>query len=505
MSNFSKKYIISLDQGTTSSRALLIDNEGTVVLSDYTPLESFFPQPGWVEQDANQIISGQRKVLESVLKEATERRGIAPKDISAIGICNQRETLVFWDAETGVPLYHAIVWQCRRSSEICRQLKSQGYETLIKQKTGLLLDPYFSGSKIAWALQNVENIQQKAREHTLRIGTVDSWIIYTFTKGRVHVTDYTNASRTLLFDIHSLEWDDELLTLFGVPRSALPSLCSSSEVVAEYPYRDSLYPIAGIAGDQQAALFGHACFDAGDSKNTYGTGCFFLTNTGNKIRHSSHGLLSTVAATQKGQIQYALEGSVFIAGAIIQWLRDKLAFFEKASEVASLSASVKDTAGVYLVPALVGLGSPYWDADARGIIMGLTRGTERAHIVRAANEAIAYQCYDLVKAIEQDSETPIHILRVDGGAIGDDFLMQFQADVLDAEVVIPRNAEVTALGVAYLAGLAVGVYENLDVIRSIVATKKTYRPNMSSEKRKTLVRGWHDAVSRCRSVQESVV
>ncbi len=489
-----KKYVISLDQGTTSSRAILFDKKGAMASVAQKEFTQYFPENGWVEQDPMEIWSSQM----SVMIEARESLGVSMEDIAAIGITNQRETTIVWDKNTGEPVYPAIVWQCRRTADRIEELKAEGYDIIIWEKTGLIADPYFSGTKVEWILNNVEGARAKAENGDLLFGTVDTWLIYKLTGGAVHATDYTNASRTMLFNIHTLEWDVELLEKFDIPASMLPEVKNSSEI---YGYTDEKLfggriPVAGVAGDQQAALFGQCCFHAGDAKNTYGTGCFLLMNTGEKAVYSENGLLTTIAIGLDGKVQYALEGSVFVAGAAIKWLRDEMKLIENAADTEALAASVPDTAGVYVVPAFTGLGAPYWDAYARGAVFGLTRGTSRAHFVRATLESLAYQVRDVIAAMEEDFGGKLKSLRVDGGASANNFLMQFQADILDAEILRPECVETTALGAAYLAGLAVGFYESKEDIRGNWAVANAFAPAIPADKREALLAGWKDAVGR---------
>lgn len=489
-----KKYLMALDQGTTSSRCIIFNRSGEIVSSAQKEFGQYFPQNGWVEHDPNEIWSSQA----GVIMEAVSQIGIETQDLAAIGITNQRETTIVWDRETGEPVYNAIVWQCRRTAEQVLELKAKGLEETIRRKTGLTLDPYFSATKIAWILDNVEGARKRAEEGKLLFGTVDTWLIYKLTKGEVFATDFTNASRTMLFNIHTLEWDKELLEIFGVPASMLPEVRDSSYI---YGYtKESIIggrvPIAGVAGDQQAALFGQCCFNPGEAKNTYGTGCFLLMNTGVKAVDSGHGLLTTIGLSLDGKVSYALEGSVFVAGAAIKWLRDEMKMIENAAETETISFSVEDTNGVYMVPAFTGLGSPYWDPYARGAVFGLTRGTNRAHFIRAVVESLAYQTHDVIRAMEEDSGISLLSLRVDGGASFNNFLLGFQADILNADIVRPKVIETTALGAAYLAGLAVGYYESTDEIRKNWQMDSTFAPVIDAEKRESLLNGWKDAVSR---------
>ena len=490
-----RKYIMSLDQGTTSSRAILFDKEGNVVATSQKEFTQFYPKVGWVEHNPMEIWGSQSGVMREVL----ETNSIRPEEVCAIGITNQRETTIVWEKSTGKPVYNAIVWQCRRTSEICDELKEKGYEKLIKDKTGLILDAYFSATKIKWILDNVEGAREKAENGELLFGTVDTWLIWNLTRGKVHVTDYTNAARTMLYNIKELKWDDEILEILDIPKSMLPDVKPSSYVYGhtdEGMLSGAQIPIAGCAGDQQAALFGQTCFEEGSAKNTYGTGCFMLMNTGENIVESKHGLLTTIAWGVDGKVEYALEGSIFIGGASIQWLRDELRVLYDAKQSEFYANSVKDTNGVYVVPAFAGLGAPYWDMYARGAIMGLTRGANRAHLVRATLESIAYQVKDVLNAMQEDSGLKLKDLRVDGGASSNNFLMQFQSDILDVNIDRPKVVETTALGAAYLAGLAVEFYNNKDEIKKSWIIDREFIPNMSDDKRNLLYKGWKKAVSR---------
>ena len=490
-----RKYIMALDQGTTSSRAILFDKEGNVVATSQKEFTQFYPKVGWVEHNPMEIWGSQSGVMREVL----ETNSIRPEEVCAIGITNQRETTIVWEKSTGKPVYNAIVWQCRRTSEICDELKEKGYEKLIKDKTGLILDAYFSATKIKWILDNVEGAREKAENGELLFGTVDTWLIWNLTRGKVHVTDYTNAARTMLYNIKELKWDDEILEILDIPKSMLPDVKPSSYVYGhtdEGMLSGAQIPIAGCAGDQQAALFGQTCFEEGSAKNTYGTGCFMLMNTGEHIVESKHGLLTTIAWGVDGKVEYALEGSIFIGGASIQWLRDELRVLYDAKQSEFYANSVKDTNGVYVVPAFAGLGAPYWDMHARGAIMGLTRGANRAHLVRATLESIAYQVKDVLNAMQEDSGLKLKDLRVDGGASSNNFLMQFQSDILDVNIDRPKVVETTALGAAYLAGLAVEFYNNKDEIKKSWIIDREFIPNMSDDKRNLLYKGWKKAVSR---------
>lgn len=487
-----KKYVMALDQGTTSSRCILFDREGQIYSMAQKEFEQSYPKPGWVEHNPMEIWSSQL----AVAIEAMAMVGAKPDEISGIGITNQRETTIVWDKKTGQPVYPAIVWQCRRTAPMIDALVEEGFDKVIRERTGLIPDAYFSASKIAWILQNVEGAGERAAKGELLFGTVDTWLIYNLTKGRVHVTDYTNASRTMLFDIHRLAWDKEILSYFGIPASMLPEVKPSSCI---YGYTDLTVlggeiPIAGAAGDQQAALFGQCCFEPGEAKNTYGTGCFLLMNTGKKAIRSEHGLLTTIAAGRDENVDYALEGSVFVAGAAIQWLRDGLKMIESAPQSESLAREVGDTGGVYLVPAFAGMGAPYWNPYARGMMVGLTRGCTKEHFVRATLESIAYQAHDVLKAMEQDAGFERRSLLVDGGASANDFLMQFQADILHTRVCRGGCIETTALGAAYLAGLATGFYRDLEEIRKNRKPGKNFMPVMEEEKRNELLAGWKKAV-----------
>lgn len=492
-----KKYVVALDQGTTSSRAIVFDHDANIVSVSQREFTQLYPNPGWVEHDPMEIWASQS----SVLIESLARAGIHSDEVAAIGITNQRETTIIWEKATGKPVYNAIVWQCRRSSEICEQLKAQGLEDYVRENTGLLLDPYFSGSKIKWILDNVPDARAKAKRGELLFGTVDTWLLWKLTEGKVHVTDPTNAARTLLFNIHNLSWDSKLLEALDIPAAMLPEVKPSCSVygTTRIAGEGSEIPLAGIAGDQQAALFGQLCVEPGMAKNTYGTGCFLLMNTGNKAVRSSHGLLTTVAVGAQGEVNYALEGSVFMGGATIQWLRDELGLIRDASDTEYFASKVADTNGVYLVPAFVGLGAPYWDPNARGALFGLTRGANRNHIIRAALESIAYQSKDLLDAMIKDSGERLKSLKVDGGAVANDFLMQFQADITDVEVLRPSVCETTALGAAFLAGLAVGFWTSVTELKHKACIDKHFKPNIDASQRERLYVGWQDAVARTRS------
>lgn len=487
------QYILAFDQGTTSSRAIVFDRLGNIKSVAQKEFTQIFPQPGWVEHDAAEIWSTQL----GVAAEAVIKAHLSMKDIAAIGITNQRETTVLWDRQTGQPLYHAIVWQDRRTAAYCDQLKQEGWDQAIRSKTGLVIDAYFSGTKLKWLLDQVPGARARAEKGELCFGTIDCWLLWKLTNGKVHATDVSNASRTMLYNIHSLQWDAELLELMQIPSSVLPEVRSSSEI---YGYTDQILtapsiPIAGIAGDQQAALFGQMCTRPGMVKNTYGTGCFMLMNTGNQAVPSSNNLLTTIAWQLGGTTEYALEGSVFIGGAVVQWLRDGLKIIRSSSEVEALATEVQHTDGVYLVPAFAGLGAPHWNQHARGTIVGITRGTTQSHIARAALESIAYQTMDVLKAMEADAGIAIRELRVDGGATANDLLMQFQSDMLNTQVVRPSITETTALGAAYLAGLAVGYWKDVEEIAALWQVDKTFQPIMQEDKRDQLTRGWKRAIA----------
>jgi glycerol kinase len=493
------KHILALDQGTTSSRAIVFNHAGSIVAVAQKEFRQIFPKPGWVEHDPRDIWSTQA----GVAAEALTKANVSAADVAAIGITNQRETTVVWDRTTGHPICNAIVWQDRRTASICDGLRARKLDRLIRRKTGLVIDAYFSATKVQWILQNVKGARARAKAGELAFGTVDSWLVWNLTSGKVHATDASNASRTMLFDITKGDWDDELLKLFDVPRSMLPEVRSSSEVYGVTTLLGSPIPIAGIAGDQQAALFGQACTKPGMAKNTYGTGCFMLMNTGTKRIASKNNLLTTVAWRIGGRTEYALEGSIFIAGAVVQWLRDGLEFFRSAAEVEELAARVSDTGGVYLVPAFAGLGAPHWDQYARGTIVGLTRGTTKAHIARAALEGIVLQVMDVLKAMEADAGIKLRELRVDGGASANDLLMQLQADLLNVPVVRPKVAETTALGAAYLAGLAVGYWKSqADIARQWQADKR-FTPAMKPAARSRIAKGWVRALSRAKAWEQS--
>lgn len=487
-----KKYILSIDQGTTGTKAILFNKAGEAVSASYKEFPQYFPQPGWVEHDALEIWQS----VEDVVRETLKKYNAA--DIAAIGITNQRETTVVWDKNTGIPVHNAIVWQSRQTIELCEALKNKGYNEIVRSRTGLLIDAYFSGTKLTWLLDNVEGAREQASKENLFFGTIDTWLVWKLSGGKIYVTDYSNASRTLMFNIHKLCWDDELLKILNVPKNILPQVKSSSEV---YGYTDidlfgnNKIPIAGIVGDQQAALFGQTCFAEGMVKNTYGTGCFILMNTGAKAVRSKNGLLTSIAWGIGGKVEYALEGSVFVAGSAVQWLRDGLKFFNSADESEAIASNVASSEGVYVVPAFVGLGTPYWDSEVRGAIFGITRGTTKEHLTRATLEAIAYQVKDILNAMEEDSAMQIKSLRVDGGAAGNDFLMQFQSDILSVPVMRPVITETTALGAAYFAGLAVGFWKDREEIASQWLIDKTFKSQMTLEKINELYNGWKLAVS----------
>lgn len=488
------KYILALDQGTTSSRAILFDQNQQIVALAQKEFPQIYPQEGWVEQDAMEIWASQYGVMMEVVAQS----GVQPEDIAAIGITNQRETTILWDKTTGKPIYNAIVWQCRRTASLVDDLKQQGLEAHIRQTTGLVPDAYFSATKIKWILDKVEGAREKAQRGEILFGTVDSWLLWRLTEGSVHATDVTNASRTMLFDINKLDWDTTLLSALDIPAAMLPQVLSSSQIYGSTKILGVDVPIAGMAGDQQAALFGQTCFEPGEAKNTYGTGCFLLMNTGDKPCFSKNGLITTIAVGLKDRVEYALEGSVFVGGAVIQWLRDEMRFIGSSQDAEYYASKVEDNGGVYLVPAFTGLGAPYWDMYARGTIVGLTRGTRREHIIRAAQESIAYQVVDLVGAMEADTGITLSQLKADGGASRDQFLMQFQSDVLNRSVCRPVIRETTALGAAYLAGLGVGLWQNRDEIKTLWQRDTVFTPAMEDTKRQELLDKWHKAVSRSR-------
>ena len=495
------RYILALDQGTTSSRAILFDEKQNIAAVSQKEFTQFYPKEGWVEHNPMEIWSSQYAVMMEVIAQSN----IRASDLAAIGITNQRETTILWDKATGMPIYNAIVWQCRRTAPIVDGLVAQGLTDHIRQTTGLLPDAYFSATKIRWVLDHVEGAQARAEKGEILFGTVDSWLLWKLTGGAVHATDVTNASRTMLFDIHKLDWDDTLLKALNIPRTMLPEVRSSSEIYGYTEIQGVKVPIAGMAGDQQAALFGQTCFDAGEAKNTYGTGCFLLMNTGDTPCESRNGLVTTIAVGLGGKVQYALEGSVFVGGAVIQWLRDELRLFSESRDAEYYAQKVPDNGGVYIVPAFTGLGAPYWDMYARGAILGITRGTTQNHIIRAAEESIAYQSADLMWAMEKDTDITISTLKVDGGASRDHFLMQFQSDILDKEVLRPAIRETTALGAAYLAGLATGVWKSREEISHLWSCNQLFEPKMDAAQREKLVRGWHKAVGRSQDWAEHEV
>lgn len=488
------KYIMALDAGTTSNRAILFDKSGRIVSVAQREFTQIYPKPGWVEHDANEIWSS----MLGVAVETMAKAGASPEDIAGIGITNQRETTIVWDRETGEPVYNAIVWQCRRTAEYCDSLKVKGLEETIRLKTGLVIDAYFSATKLRWILENVPGARERAEKGELLFGTVDTWLIWKLTKGRVHVTDYSNASRTMMFNIVDLKWDEDILAELGIPASMLPEVHDSSEVygMASKHLLGREIPIAGIAGDQQAALFGQQCWEKGNAKNTYGTGCFLLMNTGDKPVFSQNGLLTTLAWGIDGKVRYALEGSVFIAGASIQWLRDEMKLIDSAEDSEYMARKVPDSNGCYVVPAFTGLGAPYWNQYARGAIVGITRGVNKYHIIRATLESIAYETYDVLKAMEKDMGVKLNELKVDGGASANNFLLQTQADLIDSTVIRPSCLESTAMGAAFLAGLAVGYWESRDELRTIHSIDRIYKPEISAEERKKKLDGWEKAVKR---------
>lgn len=491
------RYILSIDQGTTSSRAILFNHEGQIVETAQKEFEQYFQKPGWVEHDANEIWTSVLACIADVLRKSD----VEADEVDGIGITNQRETTVVWDKNTGKPIYKAIVWQSRQTQSICNELKEQGLEDTFRDKTGLLLDPYFAGTKVKWILDNVDGAREKANNGDLLFGTIDTWLVYKLSGKQTHVTDYSNASRTLMYNIYNLKWDDELLEILDVPKSMLPEVKPSSEVYAEtvdYHFFGKQVPIAGIAGDQQAALFGQACFEKGMGKNTYGTGGFMLLNTGEEAVKSNNGLLTTLAWGIDGKVEYALEGSIFVSGSAIQWLRDGLKMVESSPDSEEVAGQVNSTDGVYVVPAFVGLGTPYWDSEARGAVFGITRGTTKAHFVRATLESLAYQTKDVVDAMVEDSGLEVKKLRVDGGAVKNNLLMQFQSDLLDVTVERPKVNETTALGAAYLAGLAVGFWKDRQEIANQWKVEREFEPSMKEEKSKKLYKGWQKAVEATR-------
>lgn len=492
-----EEYILSIDQGTTSSRAIIFDSAANIITIDQQEFKQIYPKPGLVEHDPSDILKSQLIAIENAIVKSD----LPEEKIKAIGITNQRETTIIWDRKSGDPIYNAIVWQDRRTSDFCTELIKNGYQEIIKSKTGLIIDAYFSASKIKWILDNVSGARDKAENAELAFGTVDSWLIWNLTNKEKHLTDVTNASRTMLFNIHSLEWDYELLNLFDIPLSLMPAVKSSSEIYGYtkiHPLKSSI-PIAGIAGDQQAALFGQLCTEAGMLKNTYGTGAFLILNTGNEPIVSKNNLLTTIAYQINSKVIYALEGSIFIAGAIVQWLRDEMQIINTANEIEDLANSVKDNGGVYFIPALAGLGAPHWDQYARGAIFGLTRGSNKGHIARSALESIAYQTYDIIKSMETDSNIQVNELRVDGGATSNDTLMQFQSDILGISILKPNITETTALGVAYLAGLAVGIWKDIDEIKNNWKIEKKFIPQIAKSKKNELLNNWHKAVERSKN------
>lgn len=496
-----KKYILAFDQGTTSSRAIIFNKSGEIIKTAQNEFTQIYPKKGWVEHDPMEIWGTQSGVAREVLETA----GISPQEIAAIGITNQRETTVVWDKKTGRPIYNAIVWQCRRTSKFCDELKNRGLTDYIRENTGLVIDAYFSATKIKWILDNVEGAREKAENGELLFGNIDTWIIWNLTRGKVHVTDYSNASRTMIYNIKELKWDERLLKELDIPKSMLPEVKSSSEIYGvtdSHTFGGAEIPIAGIAGDQQAALFGQSCFKTGMAKNTYGTGCFMLLNTGKEMINSKCGLLTTIAWGLDGKVEYALEGSIFVAGAVIQWLRDEMRILGDAKDSEYFAQKVKDNNGVYIVPAFAGLGAPHWDMYARGAIVGLTRDTNKNHIIRASLESIAYQTKDILNAMEEDSGIKLKSLQVDGGAVENNFLMQFQSDILDVEVKRPDTIETTALGAAYLAGLAVGFWKDKEEINNISSLDRTFKPNMDNSTREKLYRGWKKAVGRAGDWEE---
>ena len=488
------RYVMALDAGTTSNRCILFNKKGEMCSVAQREFTQYFPQPGWVEHDADEIWA----TMLGVAVEAMTMIGASAKDIAAIGITNQRETTIVWDKETGEPIHPAIVWQCRRTSGYCDELKEKGLTEEFRRKTGLVIDAYFSGTKVKWLLDHVPGARERAEKGELLFGTVETWLIWKLTKGRVHVTDYSNASRTMLFNINTLQWDDEILKELGIPKCMLPEPKPSSCIYgeADASYFGGAIPIGGAAGDQQSALFGQTCFQAGEAKNTYGTGCFLLMNTGERPVFSENGLVTTIAWGLDGKVTYALEGSIFVAGAAIQWLRDEMRMIRKAADTERYATAVEDTAGVYLVPAFTGIGAPYWDPYARGTVVGITRGCKKEHFIRAALESMAYQTNDILKVMEEESGVQIRTLKVDGGASNNNFLMQFQSDILGVDVLRPQCVETTALGAAYLAGIAVGYWEDVEDVRANWALSRTFHADMTDEKRQHLLKGWKKAVGR---------
>lgn len=495
------KYIVALDQGTTSSRAVILDHDANIVSISQREFEQIYPKAGWVEHDPMDIWSSQSATLTEVLAKAD----IRSDQVAGIGITNQRETTIIWEKESGKPIYNAIVWQCRRTADICEQLKKAGLESYIRENTGLVVDPYFSGTKIKWILDHVPGARDRAKRGELLFGTVDTWLVWKMTQGRVHATDYTNASRTMIFNIHKLDWDERMLKELDIPRELLPEVHPSSTIYGKTNIGGkggTRIPIAGIAGDQQAALYGQLCVQTGMAKNTYGTGCFLLMNTGTEAVPSKQGLLTTIACGPRGEVNYALEGAVFIGGASIQWLRDEMKLINDATDSEYFATKVKDSNGVYVVPAFTGLGAPYWDPYARGAILGLTRGANSNHIIRATLESIAYQTRDVLDAMQEDSGTRLQALRVDGGAVANNFLMQFQSDILGSRVERPQVLEVSALGAAFLAGLAVGYWNDLDEVRSKAVIEREFRPSIETVERNHRYKGWKKAVARAQSWEE---
>ena len=490
-----KKYIISLDQGTTSSRAIVFDKNQQIVGMAQHELPQIYPKEGWVEHDPMEIYATQY----GVMVEALTKNNISIDEIAAIGITNQRETTILWDKSTGKPVYNAIVWQCRRTAEICEQLKKDGWEDYIKEASGLLIDAYFSATKVKWILDNVGGLRERCRRGEILFGTVDTWLMWKLSQGKIHATDYSNASRTMMFNINTLQWDKKILEILDIPESMLPEVHPSSHVFGNADILNNAVPIAAVAGDQQASLFGQGCFEKGQAKNTYGTGCFLMMNTGSKPCRSKNNLLTSIAAsTKENCVQYVLEGSIFSGGSVVQWMKDELRFFDSSAESEQHACQVNDTCGVYVVPAFTGMGAPYWDMYARGCIMGITRGTKSAHIIRAALESIAFQTHDLVDCMQKDTDIQLTELNVDGGASGNNFLMQFQSDILQIPVRRPEMKEITSLGIAQLAGLAIGLFKNLDDIRALKRNVTVLNPEMEEKKRETLLQGWKKAVSRCR-------
>jgi len=492
-----RSYILAIDQGTTGSTALLFDNDGRVVSSAYREVNQIYPQPGWVEQDPKELLQSSI----TVARQSLEKAEVSLSQVKSLGITSQRETTIVWDRHTGEPVANAIVWQCRRTAPLCEELKQKGLSQTIMEKTGLIIDAYFSATKLRWLLDNITQGQQRARNGDLLFGTVDSWLVWNLTGGAVHITDYSNACRTMLFNIHTLRWDSELMSLFDIPESILPEVMLSSQIYGETSASllgDSTVPLSAVVGDQQAALFGQACYETGMAKNTYGTGSFVLLNTGGKPVNSKNGLVTTIAWGLPGGVSYAMEGSIFITGAAVQWLRDGLGIIDSAAESEAMACSVSDNGGVYFVPALAGLGAPYWDMYARGTIIGLTQGTERNHLVRATLEAIAYQARDVIEVMGTEAGLQVPLLRVDGGGTANEFLMQFQADILGIPIQVAAVAETTALGAAYLAGLAVGFWQDTAEIARKWQASRTYEPNMSIDQREFLYSGWKRAVERAR-------